>query len=79
MNASCLDITPTILHEFGLSAPDDMAGRVISLDGREDFIKSELANLHRETGDSANPATTQGYTQEEEEIIKARLKDLGYI
>lgn len=78
-DASCLDITPTILDEFGISAPNDMAGRVINLGGQEDFINSELPNLHLKAGDSASGATIEGYTQEEEEIIKARLKDLGYI
>ena len=69
-DASCLDITPTILDEFGLSAPNDMAGRVINIGGQEDFINSELPNLHLKAGDSASGTTIEGYTQEEEEIIK---------
>jgi adenylyl-sulfate kinase len=82
-DASCLDITPTILHEFGLSAPAEMTGKVINLDPKEGVINPEFSSLVPKTGNSADrylkPSAGQGYTQEEEEIIKARLRDLGYI
>ena len=78
-DASCLDITPTILDQFGLSAPKDMAGRVINLGGHESLRNSDSPNRDSKADHLANGATIQGYTQEEEEIVKTRLKDLGYI
>ena len=44
-DASCLDITPTILHEFGLSAPAEMTGKVINLDPKEGVINPEFSSL----------------------------------
>ncbi len=81
-DASCLDITPTILHELGLAAPAEMNGKVINLDPREGVINPEFSSIVPKTGSSADdlrPSAGQGYTQEEEEIIKERLRDLGYI
>ena len=82
-DASCLDITPTILHEFGLSAPVEMTGKIINLGPKEGVINPEFSSLAPKTGSSEDqylrPSAGQGYTQEEEQIIKARLRDLGYI
>ena len=82
-DASCLDITPTILHEFGLSAPAEMTGKVINLDPNEGVINPEFSSFVPKTGSSEDrylrPSAGQGYTQEEEQIIKERLRDLGYI
>jgi adenylyl-sulfate kinase len=78
---SCLDITPTVLHEFGLEVPSHLGGRIINWDGD-----------HPNTGSGANRRPSlqgtpprndeipeKGYTTEEEEIIKKRLMELGYI
>jgi hypothetical protein len=60
-----------------------MTGKVISLDPKEGVINPEFSSLVPKTGSSAgyslSPPAGQGYTQEEEQIIKARLRDLGYI
>ncbi|MFZ5866466.1 MAG: adenylyl-sulfate kinase [Thermodesulfobacteriota bacterium] len=73
--ASVLDITPTILHEFGLTAPEDLCGR--------DLMADRPAPERRQTSHcEMRPAAREypsGYTSEEEELIKKRLADLGYI
>ncbi|MFH1115239.1 MAG: adenylyl-sulfate kinase [Pseudomonadota bacterium] len=78
--ASCMDITPTILHELGIPRPADLGGRVIHLAGGVPG-----AELQGEKGpgtrmppqDHAREA--EGYTPEEAEIVKKRLTDLGYL
>jgi len=81
-NPSCLDITPSILHEFGLTVPRDLAGKVISID--ESYNSSDSGRTDTRTGKSnkARPARTEAakqYSPEEEEIIKNRLTELGYL
>lgn len=76
--ASCIDVTPTILHEYGLPIPSGVGGRIIHASQEE---------LPGPTERSAAPAVTscttvrepQGYTREEEETIKKRLTELGYL
>jgi adenylyl-sulfate kinase len=81
-NASCLDITPSILHEFGLTAPRDLAGKVISIDESYHVSDSSSAKRTTDQGKKARPARTEAakcYSPEEEEIIKNRLTELGYL
>ena len=79
-DASYLDITPTILSECGLQSPEDLGGRIIDLGGEQRRTAAGLrphVRSHRPESDPTPSAT--GYTPEEEEIIKKRLMDLGYI
>lgn len=73
-----VDICPTILHAMGLPIPDD-------LDGMPAMLTREMAARHVETFKPEDelgfsPAPSEAvYTPEEEEQIKARLRDLGYM
>ena len=73
-----IDICPTILHAMGLPVPDD-------LDGHPAMLTHEMSARHVETFDPTaemefSPASSEPvYTQEEEEQIKDRLRDLGYL
>lgn len=74
--ASILDVTPTILALLGCPLPSNIDGRV--LDEALDFSTSPhpVAQYpHLQEADSS-PST---YTPEEEEIIRRRLADLGYL
>ncbi len=74
---SCLDITPTVLHEFGLAVPQGLGGTVIKPDEAPGAIdrKAELFEKPRE---KQNPAIC-GFSSEEEAVVMQRLKDLGYL
>lgn len=78
--AKCLDITPTVLFEMGLAVPEGLAGRPITWEPRSwrprdsSAVPSSLGAAHEESSDQ--PA---GFSAEEEEIIKKRLEDLGYM
>ena len=73
-----VDICPTILHAMGLPIPND-------LDGRPAMLTQEMSARRVETFDPSaemefGPAPSEAvYTQEEEEQIKDRLRDLGYL
>jgi hypothetical protein len=80
--ASCLDITPTILHEYGLPALHDSGGTIIKL--------SDQGGSTRTASPRPSPppicdvpagkiSESTSYSAEEEEIIKKRLTELGYI
>ena len=77
--ASCTDVVPTIFSEYGFKCPEDIRGNVITL-GAEDVIMT--ANLEVEKPVlvvSNSNREGRGFTKEEEEIVKKRLVDLGYI
>jgi adenylyl-sulfate kinase len=78
---SCLDITPTVLHEFGLTVPSHMGGRIINRDGKlhENASNAATGLSSHEKAHSYKDIPAKGYTSEEEEIIKKRLTELGYI
>jgi predicted AlkP superfamily phosphohydrolase/phosphomutase len=81
-NASCMDVTPSILHEFGLTVPKDLAGKVITFDESNNISDVGRPNPGPGRPDEGRAAGTQkakGYTSEEEEVIKKRLMDLGYL
>jgi len=78
--ATCLDITPTVLFEMGLGVPDELSGRPITWEPRgwppRDFsaVPSSSEAAPQEKSDQPS-----GFSAEEEEIIKKRLEDLGYM
>jgi predicted AlkP superfamily phosphohydrolase/phosphomutase len=70
---SLIDLAPTILHTLGLAVPPDMDGRVLT----ELFTDSRKVEI----GGSAvqDETRSSGYSDEEEEEVVERLRDLGYI
>jgi adenylyl-sulfate kinase len=78
---SCLDITPTILREFGLPVPSDLRGIPVNIDTSEDTRNRENS-FPLCSGGPTQPAVkheTVGFTAEEEEMVKKRLIELGYV
>jgi adenylyl-sulfate kinase len=78
---SCIDVTPTILREFGVPVPADLRGNPVNIDADEDTPYREDSLLLSSTV-STQPATKHeavGFTAEEEEMVKKRLMELGYV
>ncbi|MDQ7784642.1 MAG: adenylyl-sulfate kinase [Desulfomonilaceae bacterium] len=79
-NASCMDVTPTILHEFGIPKPSELGGSVIHLDGgtcSADMNTKKRVRVESRPDDHSEE--TLGYSPEEAEIVKKRLMELGYL
>lgn len=73
------DIAPTVLHMFGVAVPRYMDGRVM-----EDAFEEEWLARHpvRLTGDGkfvGRDTSGPTMTAEEEEVLKERLRGLGYM
>lgn len=67
---SLYDVAPTILDVFGITIPSDMIGRSI--------LRTEAERVA--SGADREPEVQgQDYSEEEEEIIRKRLEDLGYL
>lgn len=81
--ASLSDLTPTILFYQGLSAPQEIEGRVLSELFSSDFRSANAPQrLSAADPQAAGPvfeAPADNYTDEEREIIERRLRDLGYL
>mgnify|MGYP005846708839 FL=1 len=77
----CPDVTPTILSELGVPVPDSLSGNVVRIDGTvKSFAGSRRKTMDQREKTSADAlAADSGFTPEEEEIVKKRLGDLGYI
>ncbi|MGE5264832.1 MAG: alkaline phosphatase family protein [Acidobacteriota bacterium] len=71
--ARLIDLAPTILHLMGLPVPGDMDGRVL------DEILTDARAIEFGGSSSGRVQTTDGYSEEEEAQVIARLQDLGYI
>jgi predicted AlkP superfamily phosphohydrolase/phosphomutase len=67
---SLYDVAPTILDHFGISTPPDMVGRSI-LSARAEEVPAG--------SEPQGAGKSRDYSEEEEEIIRKRLEDLGYL
>lgn len=67
---SLYDVAPTILDLFGVSIPYDMIGRSI--------LRTEAGRVTPEPAPKPQ-AQGQDYSEDEEEIIRKHLEDLGYL
>ncbi len=74
-----IDLAPTILYLTGAPVPADMDGRIL-----EEMIEGEYRASHpvERSGSHSGPGSPETevtYTEEEAELIKSRLRALGYI
>ncbi|MGO9566643.1 MAG: adenylyl-sulfate kinase [Desulfomonilaceae bacterium] len=78
---SCLNITPTILREFDLPVPPELLGSPVNFDKSRDTQNgsSSMPPCSCETAPPTEKCSSVGYTPEEEEMIKKRLMELGYV
>jgi predicted AlkP superfamily phosphohydrolase/phosphomutase len=70
------DVTPTVLALLGVPLPADLDGRPL------DLLKEVSAEVSTEASAEVEVAALDaatGYTPEEEEAVRRRLEDLGYL
>ncbi len=76
--ARIVDLAPTILHLLGQPVPDDMDGRVLT----EILDPEQLARRpvsFQTTAATVEAEVSETYSDEEGEMIRKRLQDLGYL
>lgn len=71
----CLDVTPTLLKEYGLEPPEHLGGKILDFDSA--IIR--IANSNSILQPHNEHQTQVGLSLEEEEIVKSRLAELGYL
>lgn len=76
LNGNIMDIAPTVLYIQGLPVAPDMDGSVL----RDAFDTEVLEKNPIQTGEltAGSVASSDVYTKDEEEELKAHLKSLGY-
>jgi predicted AlkP superfamily phosphohydrolase/phosphomutase len=75
LTGSLEDVTPTVLAILGVPVPDELDGRPL------ECLKDVHAEVAASSGsvDTSRSAGTSGYTAEQEEEVRRRLEDLGYL
>ncbi len=75
--ANILDVAPTLLYALGLPLPEDLDGRVLEEAFEPAFLQAHPVHRGGALGDTAG--VVNEYTEEEEEGIRAALRELGYV
>jgi predicted AlkP superfamily phosphohydrolase/phosphomutase len=81
LGAELLDIAPTVLHLLGVPVPGDMDGRVLTelLEPASPLPVREPALAAVQTNGSHSGEIDSSYTAEDDDAIRQRLADLGYL
>lgn len=78
-SAQIIDVAPTIMKLLGLGVPEHCDGRVLE-GALSEEIQGRLRQLPVSQGLSSHARSPKwGYTDEEQEDVRRRLRDLGYI
>lgn len=78
-NARILDVAPTVFHLMGLPVPRDMDGSVLVDLFRPSFLDSRPILYEDSEPGKRDQPTKDIFSEEEEKIIKDRLRGLGYL
>jgi len=77
--AQIIDIAPTVFYLMGVPVPEDIDGKVMLDAIDRDFVKDNPVEYAERKTTEAVEDDRSGYSDDEAERIKARLKDLGYL
>ncbi len=77
--ARLIDLAPTILYAMSLPVPADMDGREILPLFKDEFIEKNPRQRKQATDEKSEDNNGDGYSEEEEEQMRERLRGLGYV
>jgi predicted AlkP superfamily phosphohydrolase/phosphomutase len=78
-NAELIDVMPTVLHLAGLSTPAGVDGKVLTDLFTEEFSARNPLRRSESSNEPESSCRRREYSEEDEEVIRTRLKELGYI
>jgi predicted AlkP superfamily phosphohydrolase/phosphomutase len=76
-DAKIIDLAPTILYAMGQPVPSDMDGRVLTEAFEPQFLAQNA--IEYAAISSSGKMTGDGYSRQEEEQIRERLRAMGYV
>jgi predicted AlkP superfamily phosphohydrolase/phosphomutase len=74
-----MDVAPTVLHLMGQPVPESMDGRVLRNILSEEFDRQNLIRYQKIAADQTPDSSFGLYSDKESELIRERLKGMGYI
>jgi predicted AlkP superfamily phosphohydrolase/phosphomutase len=78
--ARIVDVAPTVLYLMGLPIPGDMDGRPLLEALDPDFVAAHPPRFEQGAGaGQPPPAPEEAFSEQEAQMIEARLKSLGYV
>ncbi len=77
--AQIVDIVPTVLHTLGVAPLPELEGRVIKEAFSTDFVAKQTPRSAPGPAEVSDDTELPSYSPEEEEAIRLRLEDLGYL
>jgi predicted AlkP superfamily phosphohydrolase/phosphomutase len=77
--ARLVDLAPTLLYLLGEPIPDDMDGRVLTEIFDEDRIRRIPVQVTTAAPGPTGETAGDTYSEEETEMVRKRLQDLGYL
>jgi predicted AlkP superfamily phosphohydrolase/phosphomutase len=75
--ANIVDVAPTILHMMDLPIPREMDGEVLKRFMTDEFLEEK--EISYSSGGEISPERKVAYSPHEEDVIKERLRGLGYL
>jgi len=81
-NAEITDIAPTVLHFLGLPIPEDMDGKVLVEALTSSYLSLNSISYSTEVKSAKGSLLgrkEEAYSREDEEELKSRLRELGYL
>jgi predicted AlkP superfamily phosphohydrolase/phosphomutase len=77
--ATLVDVAPTALHLLNLPIPTDMDGNVLATMFKEDWMKSHPIRHKEKESKSSSLEMKEELSPEEMEMVKKKLRTLGYL
>ncbi len=77
--AQIIDVAPTALYLLGVPIPDDMDGRVLTEVLDEAYLADHPIQRRRSTALDGGSPSDGAYSDEDDEQVRRRLEDLGYL
>jgi len=77
--AQLIDLAPSILYAMSLPVPEDMDGKELLSLFSDEFVAKHPRLRQKVSNGKSGDGDDKGYSEEEEEQMRERLRGLGYV